>query len=113
MVVSGSLVVENLAQGVQNLYEVGLVGHDLVDVLVGGGDLVQQGFGPLGQPHLAGHLGGQIGGGEQLLGLGPAVAAARAVRAAVPTGRDTLARNDVAAGAHRTRDDSQVAQVGL
>lgn len=110
---SGSLVIENLAQGVQDFHQVGLVGHDLVDVLVGGGDLIHEGFGPLGQPHLAGHLGSQISGGEQLLGLGAAMPAARAVRAAVPAGRVALAGDDVAAGTHRAGDHAQVAAIGL
>src|SRR4029077_3991530 len=39
---SGPLVVEDLVQRVQDFNEVGLVGHDLIDVLVGGGDLIDE-----------------------------------------------------------------------
>src|SRR5882762_819692 len=47
---SDALVVEDLAEGVADLDEVGLVGHHLVDVLVGGRDLVDEGLGPVRQP---------------------------------------------------------------
>src|SRR6266851_7813139 len=110
---SGALVVEDLAERVQDLDEVGLVGHDLIDVLVGRGDLVHQRLGPVGQPHLALHLVYQVGGGEQLLGLGPAVAPAGTVRARRPALLTALAGHDVAAGPHRTGDHSQVTHIGL
>ena len=47
----GALVVQDLVQRVQDLDQVRLVGHDLVDVLVGRGDLVHQRVGLLVDSH--------------------------------------------------------------
>src|ERR1019366_2843010 len=110
---SGPLVVEDLVQGMEDLYQVGLVGHHLVDVLVSRGDLIYESLGPARKPDLAGHLGSQVGTGEQPLGLGAAVPAARAVRARHPAVRVALAGHDVAGRPHRARDDAEVTLVRL
>lgn len=46
--------------------QVGLVGHDLGQVLVGAGDLVDQGRRVLGQPGAPLHRGFEVGGREAL-----------------------------------------------
>src|SRR2546425_11040890 len=78
---SDTLVVDQPAQGVQHLDEVGLVGHHLVHVLVGGGDLVDQLSGASGKPRPVLHRLGQVGRSVPLAGLGTAHPPARSVRA--------------------------------
>ena len=78
---------------VQDLDEIGLVGHHRVDVLVRGRDLVEQCAGAVGEPHLALHLRREICGGEQLLRTRAAVATTGAVRARRP-GVEAVAVDD-------------------
>ena len=54
-----TFVVEDLRERVLDGDEVGLVGHDLIDVLVGAGVFVDEGLGVLVVPRLALHLGTQ------------------------------------------------------
>src|SRR5271170_6989985 len=68
---AGALVIKDLGEDVQDVRQVGLIGHDLADVLVGAGILVDQGGGRSGVPGLALHLCAQACLVELLLGITP------------------------------------------
>src|SRR3954469_2026514 len=80
---SHALVVEDLTELVLDRHEVGLVAHDLFDVLVGGGGLVDQPFGAPAQPDAPLHRRRQLVERDLLARGGSGEAAAGAVSARV------------------------------
>src|SRR5688500_18122841 len=96
---TSALYTDDLAQGVHHVDEVGLGGHDGVDVLVGHRRLVDH----LGVLAALDALGGAdvVLHREAPLGLGPAHRPAGAVRAGVERVRVALAAHDEGLGPHR------------
>src|SRR5262245_52357129 len=90
-----------------DLDEVVLVRHDLVDVLVGAGDFVDDAA-ILAADHARG-LRLEVGGRKLLLRLRATHAPAGAVRARVETVGRPLAAHDIAARTHAARDDAELA----
>ncbi|CAB0708765.1 hypothetical protein FRC0038_01876 [Corynebacterium diphtheriae] len=107
----GALDVEDLAQGVLDLDELGGIGHHAVDVLVGVRNLIDElGAGTIDD---AFHACGKVRLGEAGLGLGTRHDATRAVRRRLEARRVALALHDVASGAHRAGDEAAVAFVRI
>src|SRR5262245_40968930 len=104
---NSALHAQDLLERVHHLHQVGLVRHDLVDVLVGARDLVEHALVLAADDAL--RLGLQIRDGKRLLGRVAAHPAPRAVGAGVEALGRTPAPHDVAASAHATRDDAEVA----
>src|SRR5262245_59063948 len=102
-----TLDANHLLQRVLDFDEVGLVGHHLVDRLVGAGGLVDH------AAVLAAHdtrgLLGQVLRRELLLRLSAAHAPSRAMRARLETFLRALSADDIGARAHAPGDDAEVA----
>src|SRR3954453_13676642 len=105
---SGALVVEHLAQRVLDLDEVGLVGHDDIDVLVRRRMLVEQLPRLVRVPGPTRHLLGQRLHRQLLARLTPRQPPARAVRARVVRRRHAPTAYDVGPRPHRTRNHALV-----
>src|ERR1700752_4365170 len=101
---------EYLLQRVDDLDEIGLVRHHLVDVLVGAGDLVQHAAVLAADDALGLLL--QVGGGESFLRRVAAHLAAGNVRARLEALGTARAAHDVAPRAHAARDDAELAASG-
>ena len=92
-----------------DLYQVGLVGHDPLDVLVRVGMLVEQSISLVGQPGLAAHGIGQRLDRQRLLRLGPRHRPAGAMRRRVVRGGVAQALDDEGVGPHRAGDHAPIA----
>src|SRR5687767_12044965 len=99
---------EDLFQGVDDVHEIGLVGHHLVDALVRPGDLVEHAL-VLAADYALG-LTLQVFYRKALLRGVAAHPASRSVRAGMEAFCGTLAAHDVAARAHAARDDAELAR---
>src|SRR5215471_12156585 len=97
--------VDDLVEGVPHLDQVGRVGHDLADGLVGGGNLVEERAGV--PPFDALHNCLQLGTGKGPLGGPAAVGAAGAVWGGVQRQPVALAGHDGGGGAHGGGDQAQ------
>ena len=60
LLASHALVVEDLVQGMDDFYQIGLIGHDLIDVFVGRRDFINKRCGSIFHPHAVTHLLTQI-----------------------------------------------------
>src|SRR5258706_9276667 len=101
---------EDLLQGMYYLDQVGLVGHHLVDVLVGAGDFVEHAFVLAADDAFGLPL--QILDGKCLLRCVAAHPAAGAVRAGVEALGVALAAHDVAARALSAANEAKLACPG-
>src|SRR5258708_38958001 len=98
---------EDLLQGMHYVDQVGLVGHHLVDVLVGAGDFIEHAFVLAADDAFGLPL--QILDGKCLLGCVAAHPAARAVCAGGEALGVALAAHDVAARAHAAGNYAELA----
>src|SRR5258708_9130044 len=105
-----ALDAQQLLQRVHHLHQVRLVGHDLVDVLVGAGDLVDHAAVLAANHALSLQL--EIFRRETALRFIPAHSPAGAVRAGLKALRRALPPDDVAARAHAAGDDTKLARPG-
>src|SRR5437763_6832030 len=110
---SGALVIEHLAQRVLDLDEVGLVGHDDIDVLVRRRVLVEKLPRLVRVPGPTRHLLGQRLDRQLLARLPPGQPPARTVRARVVRRRHTSTTDDVGPRPHRSRDYALVTDRSL
>src|SRR5438067_7594500 len=105
-----ALYAKDLLQRVHDLDKVGLVGHHLVDVLVGAGDLVEHAL--VLSTHDSCRLLLQVCNGKPFLGGVATHAASRAVGAGLEALGRALAAHDVAARPHAAGDDAELAPAG-
>src|SRR6266581_9237906 len=97
----------HLLQRVNDVHQVGLVGHHLLDVLVGPRDLVEHALVLAAFDALS--LRDEVRAREAALGFAAAHAAAGAVGAGAQRIRVALAAHDVGARAHAARYDAELA----
>src|SRR5918996_1896079 len=99
-----ALVVEDLAHRLLDLDEIGLVDHDLREILVCTGDLVEERSGAVAVPGPPSHLLAKLLHGEPLLRLPPTVTPSGTVRARLVARGVAEAVHDVNVVAHRPGD---------